>query len=248
VLEAREEVAAWLGLSATGPAAPGGREPYPARREPPSREPPAVDDVVPVAGILIGRFAVTNAAFARFRPGHPRVSEPQLADHPVVLVTRADAAAFCEWVGGRLPTGAEWEAAARGDDKRPWPWGHTFDARRCNCAEAAWGWTVPVRAHPEGAAPCGAEQLAGNVWEWVSDTRDDGWGVLRGGCYLDTQHGLHAARELPADPGRATATTGFRIVIEGVRPGPGGEASAGRGMVGQTPSDPRRRSAWTGSS
>ncbi len=182
------------------------------RRDPPSREPPAVDDVVEAAGVLIGRFPVTNAAFARFRPDHPRAGDEQLADHPVVLVTRADAEAFCAWLGARLPTGAEWEAAA--GDGRTWPWGDTFDPDRCNCAEAAWGWTVPVRTHPDGAAPCGAQQLAGNVWEWVSDTREDGWGVLRGGCYLDTQHGLHAARELPADPARATATTGFRIVFD----------------------------------
>jgi formylglycine-generating enzyme required for sulfatase activity len=215
VLGARDDVAAWLGLSAAGPAMP----PPVVRREPPSREPPAVEDVVPAAGVWIGRFPVTNAAFAAFRPDHPRVADPQLRDHPVVLVTRDDAAAFCAWAGGRLPTGAEWEAAARGDDGRPWPWGHTFDPDRCNCAEAAWGWTVPVRTHPDGAAPCGAEQLAGNVWEWVSDTLADGWGVVRGGCYLDTSHGLHAARALPADPARTTATTGFRIVFEERRSG-----------------------------
>jgi formylglycine-generating enzyme required for sulfatase activity len=210
VLGAREEVAAWLGLSATGPAAPL----PPPRREPPSREPPEPDEVVRCGAVLIGRFPVTNAAFARFRPDHPHADVEQLADHPVVLVTRADALAFCARLGGRLPTGAEWEAAARGDDDRAWPWGHTFDAGRCNCAEAAWGWTVPVRAHPDGASPCGAEQLAGNVWEWVSDDLEDGWGVVRGGSYLDTQHGLHAARELPADPARATVTTGFRIVFD----------------------------------
>jgi formylglycine-generating enzyme required for sulfatase activity len=210
VLGAREEVAAWLGLSATGPAAPL----PPPRREPPSREPPEPDEVVRCGAVMLGRFPVTNAAFARFRPGHPWAGDVQLADHPVVHVTRADALAFCAWLGGRLPTGAEWEAAARGEDERPWPWGHTFDADRCNCAEAAWGWTVPVRTHPDGASPCGAEQLAGNVWEWVSDDLADGWGVVRGGSYLDTQHGLHAARELPADPARATATTGFRIVFD----------------------------------
>jgi len=208
VLGAREEVAAWLGLSATGPAAPPAPVP---RRDPPSREPPAVDDVVEAAGVQIGRFPVTNAAFARFRPDHPWAGDAQLADHPVVNVTRADAVAFCAWAGGRLPTGAEWEAAA---GEHTWPWGDTFDPERCNCAEAAWGWTVPVRAHPEGAAPCGAEQLAGNVWEWVSDTREDGWGVLRGGSYLDTAHGVACARELAADPERATPTTGFRIVFE----------------------------------
>src|SRR4051812_21485725 len=87
VLEARDEVAAWLGLSATGPARPAAPVP---RLEPPSRLPPAVDDVAPVAGVFIGRFPVTNAAFARWRPAHARVQDPQLADHPVVLVTRAD--------------------------------------------------------------------------------------------------------------------------------------------------------------
>ena len=65
-----------------------------------------------------------------------------------------------------------------------------------------------MRAHPDGAAPCGAEQLAGNVWEWVA-TLDDGWGVVRGGSYLDTAARLHAARALPADPARATSHHGL---------------------------------------
>jgi formylglycine-generating enzyme required for sulfatase activity len=52
------------------------------------------------------------------------------------------------------------------------------------------------------------------VWEWVADTGEDGWGVLRGGSYLDTAHGVASARELPADPARATRTTGFRIAMD----------------------------------
>src|SRR3954451_13558251 len=122
VLRGQEEVAAWLGLGLTGPAVPAAP---PARREPPSRVPPEADECVRAGGVFIGRFPVTNAAFARFRPAHPRAGDPQLADHPVVLVTRADAEAFCASVVGRLPTGAEWEAAARGGDDRAWPWGHT---------------------------------------------------------------------------------------------------------------------------
>jgi formylglycine-generating enzyme required for sulfatase activity len=208
VLGAHDEVAAWLGLGLTGPALPPAP---PLRREPLSRVPPEPDEYVAVAGVLIGRFPVTNAAFARFRPEHPRAADPQLADHPVVLVTRDDALAFCAWLGARLPTSAEWTAAA---GPHTWPWGDTFAAELCNCAEAAWGWTTAVRAHPGGASPCGAEQLAGNVWEWVADTRADGWGVLRGGSYLDTAHGVAGARELPADPARATPTTGFRIAID----------------------------------
>ncbi len=168
-------------------------------------------DLVPAGDVLIGRYPVTNSLFARFRPGHPRTHDPHLQDHPVVLVTRADAQAYCASVGARLPTGAEWEAAA---GRGTWPWGDSFDHERCNCVEAGWGFTVPVDAHPAGAGPTGAEQLAGNVWEWVSDERDDGWGVVRGGSYLDTEHGLDTRRELPADPARATTNTGFRIVID----------------------------------
>jgi len=54
------------------------------------------------------------------------------------------------------------------------------------------------------------------VWEWVSGRDEDGWGAVRGGSYLDTGWGLRASRAQPADAGRATNTTGFRIVIGGI--------------------------------
>jgi formylglycine-generating enzyme required for sulfatase activity len=172
----------------------------------------------------IGRFPVVNAHVRAFAEatGHPvtdrlaaRLADPQLADHPATEVTFADALAFCAWAGARLPTGAEWEAAARGPDGRSWPWGLTFDEERCACVEAGAGWTAPVRAHPDGAAPCGAEQLAGNVWEWVADAPDeDGWRAVRGGSYLDHAWGVRASRVLSADPDRATPTTGFRIAAD----------------------------------
>jgi len=177
---------------------------------------PGEERAVMLRGVRIGRYPVTAAQLARFAG---RDADPLLADHPAVMVTRADALAFCVWASEqldapvRLPTGTEWEAAARGEDGRPWPWGESFDPERCNCAEAAWGWTVPITAHPQGAGPSGAEQLAGNVWEWVADEDEDGWGVVRGGSYLDHAWGVRASRALPADPERATQTTGFRIVI-----------------------------------
>ena len=175
--------------------------------------------------VLVGRWPVVAARFATFlhatgRPVPAKLADPQLADHPVTDVTRADAEAFCAWLSReagarvRLPTGDEWEALARGGDGRPFPWGEVFDESRCACPEGGWGWTAPVTAHPGGASPYGAEQLAGNVWEWVADSRADGWGVVRGGSYLDTGWGLRASRAQPADPDRPTRTTGFRIAID----------------------------------
>jgi formylglycine-generating enzyme required for sulfatase activity len=182
-----------------------------------------------VEEVLIGRRPVTTADFAAFvrdtarpvsAPLRRHLESEQLADHPATEVSFADAVAFCAWASAelgrsvRLPLGVEWEAAARGEDGRVWPWGDVFDPGRCNSVEAGWGWTVPVHAHPDGAAAGGAEQLAGNVWEWVGDAPDeDGWRTVRGGSYLDTEWGVRAARVLAADPARPTATTGFRIAI-----------------------------------
>lgn len=188
------------------------------------------EHVVALKAVLIGRWPVTTAHLAAFleatgsvvsSPLRRRLESEQLADHPATEVSFADALAFCAWAAGelgrpvRLPRGDEWEAAARGAEARLWPWGDVFDPERCNSVESGWGWTVPVRAHPNGAAAGGAEQLAGNVWEWVGDPPDaDGWRSVRGGSYLDTAWGVRCARGLAADPERPTATTGFRIAIE----------------------------------
>lgn len=191
--------------------------------------------------VLIGRWPVTTGHLREFvgataRSVSPllrrRLESEQLADHPATEVSYDDAVAFCAWAAARLgravrlPSGDEWEAAARGPEARIWPWGDVFDPERCNSSESGWGWTVPVRTHPEGAAANGAEQLAGNVWEWVGDPPDeDGWRAVRGGSYLDTAWGVRASRVLPADPRRATSTTGFRLAVECERPTiPGGAA------------------------
>ncbi len=178
---------------------------------------PGEERRVRLGRVEIGRFPVVNAHLRALRPDAPKLT---LADHPATDLTRAEAEAFCAWASGelgrhvRLPTGDEWEALARAADGRPFPWGDVFEPDRCNSAESGWGWTVPVTAHPDGASPFGAEQMAGNVWEWVADRTDDGWGVVRGGSYLDTAWGLRTSRVQVADPERATPTTGFRIAIE----------------------------------
>lgn len=116
-------------------------------------------------------------------PGTPGVSD--LPSLPATGVSWADAQAYCAWVGGRLPTEAEWERAARGIDGRAFAWGWTWDARRANggrlgphCEDATDGFAgaAPVGSFPGGTTPEGVLDLSGNVAEWVAD-RAGAWEV-----------------------------------------------------------------------
>lgn len=115
--------------------------------------------------------------------GEPTYEDAAKADHPVLCVAWRDADVYCTWAGGRLPTEAEWEYAARGPDSAIYPWGDEFDGTRLNSCDAncphldhavtdyddGYARTAPVGSYPEGASWCGALDLAGNVWEWVAD-------------------------------------------------------------------------------
>lgn len=177
----------------------------------------------------IGRVPVTNAAFAayvadaglerRFTRHRALWDNPLFADFPVVDVTWHDAREHCAWLAERLGTGvdlpsvAEWEAAARGAEGWRYPWGEHFDVERCPSLDGGALSLVPVGSFPTGASPCGALDMVGCVWQWTRDVDEDGQAIVKGGSWMDAAWGLRAARSLPADPARATSTTGFRVVV-----------------------------------
>ncbi len=89
------------------------------------------------------------------------------ADHPATAVTWFGARAYCTWAGRRLPTEAEWERAARGDDDRLFPWGDEFESGLINTGR------LPVGSSPAAASPFSALDMIGSAWEWVADWYDE---------------------------------------------------------------------------
>jgi len=143
-----------------------------------SDDPEADPDERPVARIRVEAFWIDRVEMTSARYGacveagacSPPVGaafgQAAKADHPVTIVGWAQADAYCRWVGKRLPTEAEWEKAARGEDGRRYPWGSRFEPDRVNAGYTAG--TAAVGSYKGGASPYGVLDLAGNVWEWTS--------------------------------------------------------------------------------
>ena len=195
-----------------------------------------------VDAFYIDRTEVTNRQYKQFlaetgyEPKHYLDYLPYNApDLPAAVLEWEDALAYAEWAGKRLPTEAEWEKAARGTDGRFWPWGNEWDATKLSGNDGTglkdgYKQTAPVAQFPQGASPYGALDMAGNLWEWVSDWYDadyyrknpnnvnpqgpetgDGH-VLKGGGWAENLDFTRCANRLGGNPG--SLLRGFRCAMD----------------------------------
>ena len=118
-------------------------------------------------------FSISNEEFLLYRPGDSKffdqlTTDPNFFSQPVTNVPWDFANAYCHWVDRRLPTEAEWEKAARGVDRRTYPWGEEVDCTKANLYSCA-GNPSRVGSFEDGQSPYGAYDMAGNAMEWVAD-------------------------------------------------------------------------------
>jgi formylglycine-generating enzyme required for sulfatase activity len=206
---------------------------------------------VEVPAFHIGRYEVTVAQFKAFVDATGFKADPQALqgapDHPVSFVSWPDALAYCRWLEQRLktwagtperlralvgagwrvtlPTEAEWEKAARGTDRRIYPWGNELRKDRANFEAKS---TVPVGRFPCPECPFGLFDMSGNVWEWTrspyqpypytpsydrQSLEADALWVMRGGHFADPARNIRATTRGGADPGARRPFIGFRVAI-----------------------------------
>jgi len=187
------------------------------------------------------RYEITVARYGNFLKATGTLNEPddfpesdlkKFGDFPVVGVNWHGANNYCRWAGKRLPTEAEWEKAARGEDGRNYPWG--LDEPTSAHARFGVSSRKPVYpdgvsrvgTHPRGMGPFGMYDLAGNAWEWVADWYstsfprgesqnpkgpDSGTAkVIRGGGWMDPGERITATKRMYLNPNESMEDTGFR--------------------------------------
>ena len=198
---------------------------------------------VNTSAFFIDKYEVSNDDYQKFMTAtnHPKplfwedekFNKPEL---PVVGVSWYDAMAYAKWKGRRLPTEAEWEKAARGNDGRLYPWGKKWSKGFFLFFVNIYGMddkylqTAPVDYYQSGASPFGVFNMSGNVWEWCLDwyapdyysnsPEIDPMGpektnmkVLRGGSWVNTVDGVQVVHRARNTPHAKNSIYGFRTVL-----------------------------------
>jgi formylglycine-generating enzyme required for sulfatase activity len=191
----------------------------------PSYETELPEKTMELPDFYIDKYEVTNELYARFLSS-TKHSQGRLSDYksfsmprqPIVGIGWNAAEAYCGWAGKRLPTEIEWEKAARGADRRTWPWGDQREETRFNGRTASNRGPVEVGSFPAGDSPYGVSDMAGNVWEmttshWPNESSKSR--VMRGGSYRQTLAGVRVTVRWAAQNEETGATwLGFRCVMD----------------------------------
>ncbi len=199
---------------------------------------------VTIGSYFIDLYEVTNAQYQRFVEETKRHRQEVMVffddtsvlyqpKFPAVGVSWSDADEYCAWNGKRLPTEAEWEHAARGDDDRPWPWGETYAEGYANVRgeDDGFAYTAPVGSFEAGRSPFGLYDMSGNALEWVFDWYDEFYykdgqvtypkgpdsgmaKVVRGGSWDNVANDVRTTKRYAVAPYRKEATIGFRCAMD----------------------------------
>jgi eukaryotic-like serine/threonine-protein kinase len=206
---------------------------------------------VNLSGFWMDKTEVTNAMYARCvqagacavkkmvmsRTRDSYFGNKEFDNFPVIFVSWNDARTYCAWAGRKLPSEAQWEAAARGPDGRKYPWGNSsptcqnvnFASRidmQGGKSSLCVGDTTVAGKYPQGASLFGILDMAGNVWEWVADWNSPNYlvkpnqdpvgpadgedRVIRGGGFFTDAKYVRTAMRSWHQPDYSSNEVGFR--------------------------------------
>ena len=189
-------------------------------------------------GYWIGKYEVTFTQYDRYC-NETKIKKPDdegwgRENRPVINVSWTEAGAYCEWLSQKvglqfnLPTEAQWEKSARGNDQRKYPWGSREPAKDLANFSGNIGKTTPVGSYSAGASPYGLLDMAGNVWEWCGDWYEAGYyknsplrnpagpnsgsnRVIRGGSWSHYAGRFRCANRSNCGPSYRSYNLGFRL-------------------------------------